>query len=186
MGQTITSLDDPAFNRPFREFKYTAYRLETLQRYAVTYERDAFERFLAGEERGEFPGIADWIKDTVAPAVSDGRLLHRVHVVELPLSDYLRFEADWAYSHTSAAGEEIRILPVRQGEWPDELPQYDYWLFDSETLVSMRYDDEGNFLSARFEDDPELIVQANRWRDAAVKLSIPYREFAESRLSHPD
>jgi hypothetical protein len=184
MGQTIASLDDPEFARPFRDFKYTAFRLETLQRYAVTYEREAFERFLAGEERGEFPGIAEWIEGTVTPAITSGKRLHRVHVVELPLSDYVRFESGWAYSHTAAAGEEIRILPVRQGEWPTELPHYDYWLFDSATVLSMRYDEQGNFESAEFEDDPALIVHANRWRDAAVMLSIPYPDFAETLIAN--
>lgn len=185
MGRTITSLEDPEFARPFREFKYTAYRLETLQRYAVTYEQAAYERFLAGEERGEFPGIASWIDGTVAPAVAEGKRLHRVHVVELPVSDYIRFEAGWAYSHTSAAGEEIRILPVEQGDWPVELPHYDYWLFDSQSLLSMQYDGEGNFVAAEFDDSPELIVQANHWRDAAVKLSLPYRDFAETLVANP-
>ncbi|WP_026932494.1 DUF6879 family protein [Glycomyces tenuis] len=185
MGRTITSLDDPEFSRPFREFRYTAYRLEALQRYTVPSEEAPFERFQAGEERGAFPGIAQWIDETIAPAVAEGRRLHRVHVVELPVSDYVRFEAAWAYAHTAAAGEEIRILPVEQGEWPAELPHYDYWLFDSRSLLSMYYDDDGRFVSARYEDDPELIVRANHWRDIAVTLSVPYRDFAETLVSSP-
>lgn len=185
MGRTITSLDDPEFARPFKEFRYTAYRLEALQLYTVPYEQTAFDRFLAGEAPNELPFDPGWIDGIIAPAVAEGRRMHRVHVVELPVTDYVRFESHWAYERNSAAGEEIRILPVSQGEWPAELPNYDYWLFDSELLMSMRYDDEGHFVSAEFEDDPGLIVQANHWRDAAVKMSIPYQEFAATLVADP-
>ena len=178
MGRTFTSLDDEEFNQLFLDFRYTAYRLEALQRYDVSYEKDEFGRFLAGETRGEFPGIADWINGTVAKAVAAGKRIHRVHVVEKPLSDYVRFECAWAYEHTSEAGEEIRVIPVAKGDWPEGLPHYDYWLFDSSQLVAMYYEEDGSFRAAEIVDDPGKIVQANYWRDAAVKASIPYPEFA--------
>lgn len=178
MGRTFTSLADDEFNQLFLDFRYTAYRLETLQRYDVSYEKAEFDRFLSGETRGKFPGISKWIEGTVAKAVSAGKRMHRVHVVEEPLSDYVRFECAWSYEHTSRAGEEIRILSVTKGEWPDELPRHDYWLFDSSLLVAMYYEDDGRFISAEVVDDPKKIVQANFWRDAAVESSISYREFA--------
>lgn len=184
MGRAITSLDDPEFTRPFKEFRYTAYRLEALQVYAVDYEREAFELFLAGKSLSEHSYDPAWINEIIAPAAAAGRRMHRVHVVELPMTDYVRFES-WHYERNSAAGEEIRILPVNQGEWPDEVPRYDYWLFDSELLMSMHYDEAGRFVAAEFEDDPELIVRANHWRDAALKMSIPYREFADSLVADP-
>ncbi|MFG2049912.1 DUF6879 family protein [Micromonospora sp. NPDC048935] len=56
LTRSFTSLDDDEFNQLFRDFRYTAYRLETLQRYDVSYEQDEFARFLAGQTRGEFPG----------------------------------------------------------------------------------------------------------------------------------
>lgn len=183
MGRTFTSLDDEEFNQLFLDFRYTSYRLETLQRYDVSYEKDEFGRFLAGETRGEFPGISEWINGTVAKAVAAGKRMHRVHVVEKPLSDYVRFECAWAYEHTSKAGEEIRVIPVSKGDWPEELPHYDYWLFDSSQLVVMHYEEDGTFTAAEIIDEPRRIVEANYWRDAAVKASIPYREFAR-RLTH--
>lgn len=39
MGKVFSSLADEEFNRLFLDFRYTAYRLETLQRYDVSYER---------------------------------------------------------------------------------------------------------------------------------------------------
>jgi hypothetical protein len=72
----------------------------------------------------------------------------------------------------------VRIIPVRQGEWPEGLPRYDYWLFDSCRLVTMHYEGDGAFRAAEIVDDPEKIVQANLWRDLAVSRAVPYREFA--------
>jgi hypothetical protein len=177
VGTIFTSLSDPEFQRLFDDFRYTAYRLEALQVYGVPYEMAEFARFQAGEARGEFPGIARWA-DRVARGVRAGKRFHRVHVVTEPLSDYVRFECAWAYRHTVAAGEDVRIAAVPEGQWPDGLPRFDYWLFDSSVLVRMNYADDGTFVSAELVDDPEQVVQANAWRDQAVHLSVPFAEYA--------
>jgi hypothetical protein len=143
----------------------------------VSYEQDEFGRFLAGEARGSFPGISEWIEGTVAIAVRLGKRMHRVHVVEEPLTDYVRFECAWAYAHTVPAGEDVRIILVSKGKWPD-LPRHDYWLFDSSLLVAMYYEDDGAFSAAEIVDDPSRIVRANYWRDLAVGSSVSYEEFA--------
>jgi len=179
VARTFHSLADEEFNRLFTDFQYTAYRLEALQKYGVFYEEDEFSRFCAGETRGEFPGISDWITGTVAPAVAAGKRMCRVHVVEEPLSDYVRFECAWAYEHTVPAGEDVRIIPVSPGRWVGGLPHYDYWLFDSARLVAMYYTADGTFTAAEIIDEPDRIVQANHWRDLAVGSSIGYRAFAE-------
>jgi hypothetical protein len=177
VGRVFLSLGDEEFNRLFLDFRYTAYRLETLQRYDVAYEKNEFSRFLSGESRGTFPGISEWIDNTVVKAVAAGKRIHRVHIVETPLSDYIRFECAWAYEHTVTAGEDVRIIVVSAGEWP-ELPHFDYWLFDSSLLIAMSYDEEGTFTSAEIVEEPSTIVEANRWRDVAIGASTAYRDFA--------
>jgi hypothetical protein len=184
LTRSFTSLDDDEFNRLFRDFRYTAYRLETLQRYDVSYEQDEFARFQAGQTRGEFPGIAAWC-DTVRAAVSAGKLMHRAHIVAEPLSDYVRFECGWAYEHTVEAGEDVRLIVVSGSDWPAALPHFDYWLFDSSQLVAMYYDVLGRFVSGELISEPEKIVQANLWRDAAVATSIPYRQYEAQRQPQP-
>ncbi|MCD0450509.1 hypothetical protein LO762_15115 [Actinocorallia sp. API 0066] len=179
MGRVFRSLDDPEFNEFFTGFRFTAYRLESLQHYDVSYEKAEFELFLSGRTRGLFPGIDAWIDGTVKPAHAAGKRLYRVHVVEEPLSDYVRFECGWAYRHTVAAGEEIRLIPVPAGEWPEGLPHRDYWLFDSSALIVMHYRDDGAFEAAERVEDPERIVEANHWRDLAVHRSIPFEAFAD-------
>jgi hypothetical protein len=115
-----------------------------LQSYDVTYEREEVTRFLAGEQRGLFPGIEAWCE-------------------------------------TVRAGEDVRVIPVRDGDWPAGLPHFDYWLFDSSVLVAMRYDDAGAFVEGEVIDEPGRIVEGNYWRDLAVSRSVPYRDYA-SRL----
>lgn len=178
MGTVFTSLDDEGFDRLFHDFKFTAFRLEALQRYGVSYEEGEFGRFLAGESRGTFPGINDWIEQVVSSATALGKRMHRVHVIEEPLSDYVRFECAWGYEHTVRAGEDVRIIAVPARSWPD-MPGYDYWLFDSSLLVVMNYDDDGTFVSAEVVDDPRKVLEANYWRDVMVHRSIPYRQFAD-------
>lgn len=183
MGRLFSSLEDDEFNRMFLDFRYTCYRLETLQRYDVSYEREEYARFLAGEAQGASRSITGWIEGTIGKAMAAGKRMQRVHVVAEPLSDYLRYEFGWAYEHTSAAGEDIRLIPVAPGQWPEGLPHYDYWLFDSSVLVAMHYEDDGVFSAAEIIDEPEKIVQANYWRDLAVTLSVPYRRYVIQRQS---
>ncbi|HEX4833992.1 MAG TPA: hypothetical protein VH478_23200 [Trebonia sp.] len=171
-------MDDEDFNRLFLDFRYTCYRLETLQRYDVSYERAEYDQFLAGEPQDMAP-MAEWIETTISKAVNSGKRMQRVHVVEEPLSDYLRYEFAWGYAHTAAAGEDVRIIGVPASEWPADLPHYDYWLFDSSLLVSMHYDDEGVFIAAEVVEDPAKVVQANYWRDVAVALSVSYHDYQQ-------
>ena len=180
VGKRFSSLEDGEFNQLFLDFRYTCYRLETLQRYDVSYEREGYDRFLAGETQGESPALTNWIDGTIK-AVAAGKQMRRVHVVEEPLSDYLRYEFGWAYEHTVTAGEDVRLIPVETGHWPEEIPHYDYWLFDSKILVAMYYEDDGAFSAAEVIDEPEKIVQANYWRDMAVALSVPFRSYATAR-----
>ncbi|MGX7826983.1 DUF6879 family protein [Actinokineospora sp. 24-640] len=99
--------------------------------------------------------------------------------MEEPLSDYLRFECAWTYAETVRAGEDVRVIPVGAGHWPEGLPRLDYWLFDSTSLVHMLYDDGDGFVGAELVEDAGEVDQACRWRDVAVDLSIPFAEYAQ-------
>ncbi|MFD0856816.1 DUF6879 family protein [Actinomadura adrarensis] len=175
---TITSLSDDRFRSLFRDFRKSAFRLETLQVYDVSYEREDFESFLAGQARGEVSGISGYA-ERVRAGTAAGKRFHRVHVVEEPLSDYVRFEAVWSYRETVAAGEDVRVIPVRRGEWPDGIPRLDYWLFDSALLVVMNYAEDGLFLSAQLSEEPDRVAEAVRWRDHALALSQPFSDYAQ-------
>jgi len=70
---------------------------------------------------------------------------------------------------------------VAGDEWPDDLPQSDFWLFDSSVLYAMHYEPDGTWLGAEPVSDPDRIVAACRWRDAALYHAMPWREYIASR-----
>lgn len=86
-------------------------------------------------------------------------------MASLPLTDYSRFGL-WAAQFTTAAGEDIRYL-ARDVARDAELPNHDYWLFDSRKLVRMHFGDDDRFLGGEIIEDAAEIVRRNYWRDAA-------------------
>ncbi|WDZ93138.1 DUF6879 family protein [Nocardiopsis sp. HUAS JQ3] len=165
-------VSEKEFDRFFEECRYTAFRLETLQVYDVGYEQEAFRRFLDDGAVITTKPDGDW-----ARIVGNGRRFRRVHVVIEPLTDYLRFECVWGYRSNVKAGEDVNILPVREGSWPEDVPRSDYWLFDSERLVRMNYAPDGTMLTPELVGDPKQIVRANAVRDRALHLSTPFPEY---------
>lgn len=170
MTGRITSLDDPAFQELFDGLTSSWFRLETLQEYDVGYESN---EFLGFKTTGRLERELGMWQRMISNHVAAGRVLRRVHVIEEPLTDYLRYELA-AYAINGKAGEEIRLVPVRKGTWPDGLPRnVDYWLFDDEDLWSMTYDGSSRFVAAERVDDAGRLTQARQWRDVALERSIP-------------
>ncbi|TDQ49270.1 DUF6879 family protein [Actinorugispora endophytica] len=169
-------VDEEEFEQLFARFRYTAFRLETLQHYSVDYEDAPFRRFLAGGQPEHSAVLSDWGEE-IRAGIGEGRTYRRVHVVTEPLSDYVRFECSWGYPRNVAAGEDIRILAVPEGEWPEGIPRLDYWLFDSHRLLRMNYGPDGSMLTPELVEDPEQVVAANLWRDRALHLSVPFTEY---------
>lgn len=112
----------------------------------------------------------------VRKAANEGRRFMRVRVVDLPLNDYNRF--GYAVSQrNNAAGEDIRYL-ARDLAKAAELPNHDYWLFDSRKLAMMHFADDDRFLGAEIIEDPSVIVQHNYWRDASWHHAVRRDDFA--------
>lgn len=150
----------------FETFSYSAFRLETLQRYAGTARDESWITHLRAARR--------W-----------GKTHQRVHVIADPLTEAMQEELTDGYEGNVAAGEDIRILPVAGGfpdrEWPDDVPHADYWLFDSTRLYAMRYEPDGTWRGADLVTDPERVVYACRARDAAWQRAVPWRDYISSR-----
>lgn len=170
--QPSKRVSEEEFDRFFEECRYTAFRLETLQTYDVGYEEEAFARFLAGGGTLTTESQKEWER-----LVSAGRHFQRVHVVTEPLTDYVRFECAWAYRASVRAGEDVRVLPVAEGAWPEGVPQCDFWLFDSQHLVCMNYTTDGTMLTPELVTEPEEIVRANAVRDRALHLATAFTEY---------
>jgi len=156
----------------FRTFEHTAFRLETRDEYKSANEANALEQFVAGEPV-DMAWFDNWLS-MIRSATAEGRRFARVRVVSVPMTDYSRFGV-YCSRFTNEAGEDIRYLVRDQAV---DLPDYDYWLFDSRKLVRMRFDDEENFLGGEIIEDPAVIVQHNYWRDAAWHRAVRRDDFA--------
>src|SRR3954454_9953181 len=77
-------------------------RVETRQRYDNPSERDGLHRYLTGEPEPAAAGDTPWIRQLREHAAA-GRTWRVLHAVTEPLSDYLRYEAEWGYTHNAAA-----------------------------------------------------------------------------------
>jgi len=173
----------PEFAKLFRTFDRSAFRLELLQSYAGSGEDAALEAFRNGEPYYRHPGKHGWLSN-IDRAQQVGASMSRVHVVVEPLSEYMRYECTWAYAPNVAAGEDVRIISVPEGQtWPASLgAAHDFWLFDDDRLYDMSYSgDEGEFHGVALNNDPEAVAQARRWRDAAWDLAEPWSQWIEQR-----
>ncbi|MPZ66106.1 MAG: hypothetical protein GEU83_11525 [Pseudonocardiaceae bacterium] len=170
----------PEFVDKFVQYRYSVFRLETLQNYGNSGEEEAFVAWRAGQSISVTPELRAWTQMIRANAQA-GRIMQRVHVVTEPLSDYIQFELA-GYAPNVEAGEDIRIIPVRErGHWPMDVPQHDYWLFDSHELYDQNYDADGWWLGTERIRDPERIVDACRWRDAALHQAMPWKDYVDGQ-----
>ncbi|HEV7453312.1 MAG TPA: hypothetical protein VGO16_18425 [Pseudonocardiaceae bacterium] len=162
----------PEFWQLFHTFEHTAFRLETRDQYYSPSETEALRQFVEGEPV-DFGWFQNWLT-MIREATAEGRRFSRVRVVSVPLTDYSSFGV-FCSKRTNAAGEDIRYLTRDQAA---DLPDYDYWLFDSRLLVKMHFDDEENFLGGEVIEDPAVIVQHNYWRDGAWHRAVRRDVFA--------
>ncbi|MBT8226001.1 MAG: hypothetical protein KJO75_10970 [Dactylosporangium sp.] len=162
----------PEFSQLFYGFQHTAFRLETRDEYQSANEARALRQFVA-REPVEMGWFQNWLTMIREAAVA-GRRFSRVRVVSMPLNPYSRFGV-FCSGYTNAAGEDIRYL--RREEAAD-LPDYDYWLFDSRKLVRMHFDEAEDFLGGEIIEDPATIVRHNYWRDAAWHRAARRDDFA--------
>jgi hypothetical protein len=173
---------DPSFRQKFDAFRYSAFRFEALAEYRGSGEDEAIAAFQRGDRNPPpDPDDVEW-EAMIHRNRAAGRVMHRVHAVAEPLTDYLRFELSWGYPPHLLAGEDIRIIDVTDG-WPDELPRRDFHLFDNSELYDALYADDGTWLGVERIYDPARIVQACRWRDALWHYAMPLTDYF---ARHPD
>lgn len=171
----------------FGEFSASAVRLETLPAYSVSEEAEQIRAWRAGRARPERSVRNDDYLRSVAVDVLDGRARGRIRVVDLPLSDYIRWELD-GYAENAAAGEEIRIA-VRNGGTPEAQKalagvSWDFWLFDfgteEESAVLLEYDQDSQFTGATLATYGDLRHCHRMWQ-TAWNHSVPLNEYRARR-----
>lgn len=156
----------------FADFERTAWRLETRRGYSTDRAGARFQAFMRGampEPQPDHP----W-NENVRRAVAEGRHFARVRIIDEPPTDGQRFLMATAAGNVDA-GEDIRVLP-RAKAMQLGLPDYDFWLFDSRTLVRMHIDDTDTTIGVEVITDAAEVLAACRARDAAWGAAAPSAE----------
>ncbi|MEQ4205773.1 DUF6879 family protein [Actinopolymorpha sp. B9G3] len=156
-------------------FEHTAFRLELQSEYREPSEAESLALFLAGDpiDPGTDPNFVPWFEQ-ISRLVSDGKRVERVRVQEEPPTPYQRWER-WLGAWNIRAGEQLRYMTRSRAYEIGLLPATgttDWWLLDSNRLLLMPFDQDGNRLGDELVTDPEVVVQACAWRDLAVHYSI--------------
>ncbi|MGH8896136.1 MAG: DUF6879 family protein [Egibacteraceae bacterium] len=158
-----------------RGYKRSACRLEALQEYRVPQEVERLAAFLEGRPMPPRPENShQMIRDLVAA----GAWIGRVHIVDLPLTDYLRFELA-CYPDSVAVGEDIRI--ARRDAHPGlaDLTE-EFLIIDDEIVLFVRYTADGQVIGYEHSDDPDDAAKYAAQRDFALAHAVPLDEFVAS------
>lgn len=83
--------------------------------------------------------------DHLRSDIAAGRAWRRVHALTHPLTDYLRYECEWAYTDNVAAGEDVRII---DNPGSALLAVGDFFVLDGAHVVRSHYDHDGRFVGA--------------------------------------
>jgi hypothetical protein len=160
------------------------FRLETLQNYTVD-EYD--ERLHIFREEGRLAATPPrkvewcaWIEERTAA----GQRVHRVHVLDLPANDYIRYELR-AYEENVAAGEDVRLADRCADPALDRL-RTDFILLDGDTdhpvVLLQQHSPEGELIGMEESRDPADVERCRRDRDLAIAHSIPLGDVSAAFL----
>jgi hypothetical protein len=170
----------------YRTCRVSARRLETLQHYDVPGDEERQRAFHAGEQLPPpRQGKLDDLK-LIAELRKSGRQVGRVHVVDRPLSDYVRYELA-VYAENAAAGEDVRIADRSLHPELASLAQ-DFAIFDAgttwATVVLFDYDNRGRVRGYQVvASDPETEKRCRDQYDLALSRSVPLSEFMAASLN---
>lgn len=164
-----------AISHLFRDFRHTAFRLETRRGYASDRNSPKWQRWLNGEDIAAEPPNP-W-RENVAAQTARGKRFERVRLVDTPPTEGQRFLLASAPGNL-AAGEDIRNLPRADAERL-RLPEYDFWLFDSKILARFAFDEDDTTLGVHVTEDPAEVLAACQARDAAWHHATPTSDYAE-------
>jgi hypothetical protein len=174
----ITAITEEEFGQMLRTVRSSAFRLETLDAYALDYERPDFERFLGGDPAPppEIGWWRDWLYQ-VADLARRGKEVRRVRVIAEPPSVYQRWML-WAHPWYAQAGEGIQYLP-RSRAVALRLPlEVDWWLIDDERLVLMYFTSAGGIAGKILITETGIVARHREWRDLALRNASTAEEVA--------
>ncbi len=172
-----TPVSEAEFGEMLRTFRYSAWRLETRDHYALDYEQADYDAFRDGAPTP--PPLVGWWRpwlEQIASQAAQGQTIGRVRVLAEPPSDYQLWEM-WAAPWHARAGEQIGYLTRSQASAIGLPVSQDWWLLDEERLILMGFDEAGSITGKMLITDPVLVAKHAEWRDLAVRYATPAAQF---------
>ena len=158
--------------------KSEIFRLQLLNEYHVEEEEKVFNEYKEGKRVNLQNDIntIEWLKKLKNKKVEGVRNINLM-VIDLPLSDYLKFSVNTylldqkRYGRESFFIEREKVAEIVRGV-------QDYWLFDNEKLLLMNYDNGGHFLSASEPmTDMAIVSRYIRLKEAMLTKAMPMEKF---------
>jgi hypothetical protein len=170
----IREITEGEFAKLLSTIRRSAFRLETLEAYAVEDEQADFELFLAG--RPGPPPWQDWLEQ-VSTQTRQGKTVARVRILAEPPTDYQRWML-WAQPWYAKAGEDMRYMSRSQATAIHLPLEVDWWLLDDEQLVLMYFTGTGEIAGKALITEPAILARHREWRDLAVRHATAAEEVA--------
>lgn len=177
----ITPLDVETLLDLYYGAKRSVFRVELLQSYDWPVEEHRIAEWRSTGKVSRSTEV-QWqeLRDQIARGCTNTLL----HVIDLPLNDYLRYEFAAYRADNLPAGQDVRIAVRSRHPELAELTG-EFALFD-DTLVWYRYDMEtGVKLGWELDDDPAALELCRRHRDLAMARSQPLLQFIDELKDEP-
>jgi hypothetical protein len=152
-------------------------RLECRQAYAVPWEDEGFAAWRRGEPEPPDPSFEQNLA-RIRAITASGRRVARVRFVELPMTEYTRWEFETGYPKSTAAGQEVFV--VDRAEHPEfDHVREDFVVFDDTSLMYYRYTDDDRLTGYEYSDDPALVAQHLALAEEVLAASTPFAEWSQ-------
>ena len=188
----------------FASFRFSAYRLETLPAYSVPDEAERIQAWREGLPRPERSVRTSGYLREVASHVIAGLDRARIRIVDLPLSEYTRYEMSGTRRHSRRGSRSSwpSARAATRRRCGDLSGASDLWLFDygqeGEQAVLMYYEEDGSFASAHLATAVDRTgstgcgerLHATPWRSTSTwpstgELPLPHDTLAATVSQSP-
>lgn len=174
---------DEYFDKYWHNIKKEFFKCETLQYYNEPEEYQFFSLFRAGQ----FKQLHKLLKEDVQGKESvwneaRKKKIHfiRVHVFNIPLSEYIKFEVE-AYKIQSKIGsEKIWMVPQKILKQKILKKLKDFMLFDNTRAIIVEYNPQCSIIGATLTDEKEDIKHLCRLKDYMLEKGIPINKFIKA------